>query len=175
MLRFAALLLVCAGSFAVPAAAQADDLIQLNGDPPVALGGHHNFGLLYLDGTVRLARDTSIMATDVFIGPNASVQACWDLASAGNNCTNGRSLSITASGGVAISPAIDLRGVVGTNRAGGSLIIRAGARLARRRRRHDRERSLPRAASSSSPPGSSSRRRCARPARASPCAAARAS
>lgn len=125
LLRFAALLLVCAGCFAAPAAAQADDLIQLNGDPPVTLSGGMSFGLLYLDGVVRLGGDTSITANDVFIGPDATLLTCYDLVTAGNNCTNGRSLSITASGGVAISPAIDLRGLVGTNRPGGSLGISA--------------------------------------------------
>ena len=124
MLRFAALLLVCAGCFAGPAIAQADDLIQLNGDPPVTLSGGVGYGLLYLDGLVRLAGDTSITATDVFIGPDATLATCFD--GVGNNCTSGRSLTITASGGVAISPGIDLRGVVGANRSGGTLVIRAG-------------------------------------------------
>ena len=105
LLRFALLLaLVFAGFVAVPAAAQADDLIQLSGDPPVTLSGPVSYGLLYLDGTVRLAGDTSITATDVFIGPDAQLQTCWDVASMGSNCTSGRSLAIIASGGVAISP-----------------------------------------------------------------------
>ena len=125
ILRFAALLLACLGCFAAPAVAQADDLIQLNGDPPVTLSGGVSYGLLYLDGTVRLAGDTAITATDVFIGPDASLQTCYDLATNGNNCANGRSLGITATGGVAISPAIDLRGAVGPNRAGGTLVIHA--------------------------------------------------
>ncbi len=124
-LRIAALVLVCAGCFAAPAIAQADDIIQLNGDGPVTLQGNYNFGLLYLDGVVRLAANTSITANDVFIGPDAALQTCWDIGTAGQNCTAGRSLSITASGGVAISPAIDLRGLIGTNRPGGSLAIRA--------------------------------------------------
>ena len=100
-------LVVCLGCFAGPAAAQADDLIQLNGDPPVTLSGGVGYGLLYLDGAVRLAGDTSITATDVFIGPDAPLPTCFD--GVGNNCTSGRSLTINASGGVAISPAIDLR------------------------------------------------------------------
>jgi hypothetical protein len=129
MLRALALLLACAGIFAVPAAAHADDLIQLNGDTPVTFAGTYSYGLLYLDGAVRLSGDTSITATDVFIGPDASLQTCYDLATAGNNCTNGRSLTITATGGVAIQPAIDLRGAVGANRAGGALVIHA-ARVA---------------------------------------------
>jgi hypothetical protein len=125
-LRFAALVLACAGCFVVPAAAQAGDLIQLNGDPPVTLYGTASYGLLYLDGVVRLAGDAGINATDVFIGPDATLQTCYDSATNGaNNCINGRSLGITASGGVAISPAIDLRGGVGPNRGGGTLIIRA--------------------------------------------------
>ena len=108
-----ALLLVSAGLFPIPAAARADDLIQLNGDLPVTLSGGVSYGLLYLDGNVRLAGDTAITATDVFIGPDASLQTCYDIGTTGNNCTAGRSLTITASGGVAISPAIDLRGAVG--------------------------------------------------------------
>ncbi|MDX6561455.1 MAG: hypothetical protein QOD65_1269, partial [Gaiellales bacterium] len=124
-LRCAALLLACAGCFAAPVAAKADDFIQLNGDPPVTLSGSASYGLLYLDGVVRLAGDTGITATDVFIGPDASLQTCFDVATNGNNCVNGRSLGISASGGVTISPAIDLRGAIGPNRGGGTLTIRA--------------------------------------------------
>jgi hypothetical protein len=126
-LRLALLVVLAAlGLVAVPAA-QADDLIQLNGDLPVTLQGGVSYGLLYLDGTVRLAGDTAITATDVFIGPDAQLQTCFIVNA--NDCTNGRSLSITASGGVAISPAINLSGGTGTNRQGGSLTIHA-ARVA---------------------------------------------
>jgi hypothetical protein len=126
-LRLALLVALAAvGLVAVPAA-QADDLIQLNGDPPLTLSGNNVYGLLYLDGNVRLGGDTTITATDVFIGPDAQLQTCFIVNA--NDCTNGRSLSITASGGVAISPAIDLRGGTGANRAGGSLAIH-GARVA---------------------------------------------
>jgi hypothetical protein len=122
-LRLALLVVLAAlGLVAVPAA-QADDLIQLNGDLPVTLQGGVSYGLLYLDGTVRLAGDTAITATDVFIGPDAQLQTCFIVNA--NDCTNGRSLSITASGGVAISPAINLSGGTGTNRQGGSLTIHA--------------------------------------------------
>jgi hypothetical protein len=125
-LRFAVpLLLASALCIAAPAAAQADDLIQLNGDPPVTLSGGVSYGLLYLDGTVRLAGDTAITANDVFIGPDASLQTCFDAPTNDNNCVNGRSLAINASGGVAISPAIDLRGAAGPNRSGGTLVIHA--------------------------------------------------
>jgi hypothetical protein len=122
-LRFGALVLACAGCFVAPAVAEADDLIQLNGDPPVTFSGGAGYGLLYLDGVVRLAGDTGITANEVFIGPDATIQGCYD---PGNNCVNGRSLSIVATGGVAISPAIDLRGLVGPSRVGGNLTIRAG-------------------------------------------------
>jgi hypothetical protein len=129
-LRRLALLAALAGVglVAVPAIAQADDLIQLNGDLPVTLQGGVSYGLLYLDGNVRLAGDTSIFAGDVFIGPDAQLQTCF-AGGNGNDCGNGRSLSITATGGVAISPAIDLRGGVGTSRSGGTLVIHA-ARVA---------------------------------------------
>jgi len=49
-LRLALLVALAAlGLVAVPAA-QADDLIQLNGDLPVTLSGNNVYGLLYLDG-----------------------------------------------------------------------------------------------------------------------------
>ena len=52
MLRLAVVLLVaCVGCIAGPAVAQADDLIQLNGDPPVTFAGRPSYGLLYLDGS----------------------------------------------------------------------------------------------------------------------------
>ena len=114
---FAALAAV--GLVVVPAA-QADDLIQLNGDLPVTFAGGYSYGLLYLDGAVRLNGDTSITATDVFIGPDAQFDGC---AEAG--CVNGHSLTINASGGVAISPAISLQGRNGANRVGGTLAIHA--------------------------------------------------
>src|SRR4029078_5747242 len=82
-LRIAALMLVCVGCFAAPAVGQADDIIQLSGDGPVTLQGNYNFGLLYLDGVVRLAANTSITANDVFIGPDAALQTCWDIGTAG--------------------------------------------------------------------------------------------
>ncbi|MDP9256040.1 MAG: hypothetical protein M3Q31_05735, partial [Actinomycetota bacterium] len=116
--------LAALGLVAVPVA-QADDLIQLNGDPPVTLSGPVSYGLLYLDGNVRLSGDAAITATDVFIGPDAQLQTCYDPVTDGNNCTSGRSLAIIASGGVAISPGIDLRGAVGPNRPGGTLVIHA--------------------------------------------------
>ena len=122
-LRLALLVALAAvGLVAVPAA-QADDLIQLNGDLPVTLSGQVSYGLLYLDGTVRLAGDTAITATDVFIGPDAELQTCFVVNA--NDCTSGRSLAIIAAGGVAISPAIDLRGGTGANRPGGTLVINA--------------------------------------------------
>ena len=64
--------------------------------------------------------------TDVFIGPDAQLQTCFDADRNGNDCTTAARSRSRPSGGVAISPAIDLRGAVGTNRAGGSLAIRAG-------------------------------------------------
>ena len=123
--RLVALFVACASFVAAPALAQGADLIQLNGDPPITLQGINDYGLLYLDGVVRLSGDTGINATNVFIGPDAQLQTCYDSATDGNNCINGRSLGINASGGVAISPAIDLRGGVGPNRTGGTLAITA--------------------------------------------------
>jgi hypothetical protein len=122
MLRLAAFLLVaCVGCIAGPAVAQADDLIQLNGDPPVTFAGGYGYGLLYLDGTVHLNGDTTLSATDVFIGPDAQFDGCAEVG-----CVNGHSLTINASGAVSISPAISLQGRNGTNRIGGSLAIHAG-------------------------------------------------
>ena len=122
MLRMAVVLLVaCVGCIAGPAVAQADDLIQLNGDPAVTFAGGYAYGLLYLDGAVRLNGDTAITATDVFIGPDAQFDGCAEVG-----CVNGHSLTINASGGVAISPAISLGGKNGANRVGGTLAIHAG-------------------------------------------------
>ena len=120
-----ALVLACAGCFAAPAAAQADDLIQLNGDPPVTLSGGVQLRAA-LPGRRRAPRRRHVDHGDRRL--HRARRAAADvlrLARAGNNCTNGRSLTINASGGVAISPAIDLRGLVGTNRSGGALVIRA--------------------------------------------------
>ena len=78
--RLVALLVACASFSAAPALAQGADLIQLNGDPPITLQGVSNYGLLYLDGVVRLSGDTGINATDVFIGPDAQLQTCYDIA-----------------------------------------------------------------------------------------------
>jgi hypothetical protein len=122
--RLAVLAALAAVGLGVVPAAQADDLIQLNGDLPVTFAGGYAYGLLYLDGSVRLTGDTSITATDVFIGPDAQFDGC---AEAG--CVNGHSLTINATGGVAISPAISLQGRNGANRVGGTLVIHA-ARVA---------------------------------------------
>ena len=162
------------GCIAGPAAAQADDLIQLNGDPPVTLAGGVGYGLLYLDGAVRLAGDTAITATDVFIGPDAQLRPA-STRQAGNNCANGRSLTITASGGVAISPAIDLRGRRRRQSLGRHARDprRRASRSAAASRRPARTRRP--AASRSTRPGSSSRRPCTRPGAGISCTAAAAS
>ena len=104
---------------------QADDLIQLNGDLPVTLSGGVSYGLLYLDGTVRLAGDTAITANDVFIGPDAQLQTCFD---PGATATTARTAARSRSRPRAASrsrPRSTCAAAVGTNRAGGTLVIHA--------------------------------------------------
>ena len=109
--------------------ANAADLIQLSGEDPVRFDGAVSYDRLFLDGVVRLGSDAAISATEVTIGPNAQLQLCWvDNGTANglnDTCVNGRNLSITSSGGIAIAPGIDLTGGnAAVARPGGSLVLR---------------------------------------------------
>ena len=120
------------------AAAHADDLIQLSGDPPVTIAGNVSYGLLYLDGTVRFSGDTAITATDVFIGPDAQLLTCFDRRRRQQLRERPLDLDHRQPAASRSRPAIDLRGGVG-HQSHRRLARRQGrARLARRPGRHDR-------------------------------------
>jgi hypothetical protein len=105
------------------ASASAGDLIQLNGDPTVVLNGPYAFGHVFIDGVVKLAGDTTINASDVYIGPDAQFVPCFVQGVGDNACTDGRSLTIQASGPVSLATSLDLQGANVTPRAGGSLRV----------------------------------------------------
>ena len=75
------------------------------------------YGLLYLDGAVRLNGDTSITATDVFIGPDAQFDGCAEATTA-SMATRSRSTPRAASPS---PPPSASRAPYGTNRVGGTL------------------------------------------------------
>jgi hypothetical protein len=102
--------------------ARADDLLLLNGDE-VTLSGAHQYGFVYVDGTMRLSGDTSITANSIYIGPNAYVPTCFVPGSGDNACTNGRNLTLRANGKLTVSSRIDLTGGTGTPRTAGSLAL----------------------------------------------------
>ena len=103
-------------------AARADDLLILNGDS-ITLSGSHQYGFVYLDGDMRLDGDTSISASSIYIGPSAYIATCFVAGVGDNGCPNGRSLTLSASGRVTLSPGIDLTGGTGAPRSGGTLRV----------------------------------------------------
>src|SRR5258708_3057048 len=88
------------------AVAQADDLLVLNGDS-VALGGAHQYGLVYIDGGLNLTGDTSISADSIYIGPDAYLDTCYVDDAHQNGCTSGRSLTLSAGGPVTVAQGIN--------------------------------------------------------------------
>ncbi|MHB8695256.1 MAG: beta strand repeat-containing protein [Solirubrobacteraceae bacterium] len=124
--RFVAVLLGAAtwllvGAVAA-AVAQADDLLVLNGDS-VALQGAHQYGLVYIDGALKLTGDTSISANSIYIGPDAYLDTCYVDDAHQNSCTSGRSLTLSAGGPVTVAQGIDLTAGSGTVRSAGSLSL----------------------------------------------------
>jgi hypothetical protein len=101
-------------------AAWADDLLLLNGDS-ITLSGAHQYGFVYVDGAMRLSGDTSISANSIYIGPNAYVPTCYVPGSGDNACTNGRNLTLRATGKLTVSSRIDLTGATGSPRSAGNL------------------------------------------------------
>jgi hypothetical protein len=104
-------------------AARADDLLVLNGDTETLSGGQQ-FGIVYIDGVLQLAGDTSITASSIYIGPDAQIDSCYVAGGGGGGdaCTNGRSLSLASAGPLTVATPIDLTG--GHNpSAGGSLSL----------------------------------------------------
>lgn len=127
-MRTIALLAVLGAAAAFAPAAGAVDLILLNGDQPRELQGVNTYGIVYVDSQIRLVGDTTINADSVYLGPNASIGACYV---ADNNdssaCTSGRNLTINAAGSVTVNPSITLRAPdVSAPVTGGSLSISAG-------------------------------------------------
>jgi hypothetical protein len=95
-------------------AASAADLLVLNGDPPVTLSGSVQYGLVYVDGELRLTGDTQINAASIYIGPDASIDTCYVPGSGDGQCTAGRSLTLVSAGPLTVAPAISLEsGVAG--------------------------------------------------------------
>jgi hypothetical protein len=111
-------------ALALPAPAQAaPDLYLLDGDPPLTLSGTATYGPVYIDSGVVLAGDGVLVASSVYIGPNAYVDGCPD-----NLCGDGRSLEIRATGAVELANGVDLEGSSGDGHAAGSLTLR-GSRV----------------------------------------------
>ncbi len=103
-------------------AAQADDLLILNGDS-ITLSGGHSYGFVYVDGGMRLTGDTSISASSIYFGPNAYLATCFVAGVGDNGCTAGRSLTLSSSGRLVISSGIDLTGGSGSPQPGGNLTL----------------------------------------------------
>jgi hypothetical protein len=103
-------------------AASAADLLVLNGDPPVTLSGSVQYGLVYVDGELRLTGDTQINAASIYIGPDASIDTCYVPGSGDGQCTAGRSLTLVSAGPLTVAPAINLESGA-TNGPGGSLAL----------------------------------------------------
>jgi hypothetical protein len=101
-------------------AASAADLLVLNGDPPVTLSGSVQYGIVYVDGELRLTGDTQINAASIYIGPDASIDTCYVPGSGDGQCTAGRSLTLVSAGPLTVASAINLEtGVI--NGPGGNL------------------------------------------------------
>src|SRR4051794_2073094 len=127
--RRAALLAAAAVALGAGApAADASDLLVLDGEQ-AQLQGANDYGIVYIDGELRLTGDTTITAGSVYIGPNAYLRTCF-VPAAGDTCTAGRSLTIRSATSLTIEPAIDLSARSGTARPGGALILVGGTDVA---------------------------------------------
>ncbi len=104
------------------ASARADDLLVLNGDSET-LSGAQQFGLVYIDGELRLSGDTSITASSIYIGPDASVISCFVAGEGDDSCTAGRSLTLQSRGPLTVATPIDLTGGTGPLQPGGNLTL----------------------------------------------------
>jgi hypothetical protein len=102
------------------AGASAADLLVLNGDPPVTLSGSVQYGIVYLDGDLRLTGDTVISAASIYIGPDAYIDSCYVPGSGDGQCSAGRSLTLVSSGPLTVATGISLQSGA-TNGPGGSL------------------------------------------------------
>ena len=94
---------------AAAAPAQAADLLVLEGDE-VLLGGAAAYGIVYVDGTVRLTGDTAIYAQSIYVGPNARVLTCHVPGVGDDACGAGRNLTLKSPGPVTVAQSLDLTG-----------------------------------------------------------------
>jgi hypothetical protein len=108
--------------------------VALKGDPAVVVAGTHRDGIVFVDTTLRLAGDTTILADEVYVGPNARLSTCWAPNGTPDDnddgCANGRSLAIHAAGAVSIAAGIDLTGGSGGPTAHGGNLVLSGASIA---------------------------------------------
>ena len=104
------------------AAASAADLLVLNGDPPVTLSGAQSYGIVYVDGEVRLTGDTTINAGSIYFGPDAQIDTCYVPGSGDGQCVGGRSLTLHSSGPLTVATGVDLESGA-THGPGGNLSL----------------------------------------------------
>lgn len=90
------------------AAASAADLLVLNGDPAVTLSGTQSYGIVYVDGVLRLTDNTTINAASIYFGPDAQIDTCYLLGVGDGRCVGGRSLTLHSSGPLTVATGIDL-------------------------------------------------------------------
>ena len=99
----AATFLVTFLSLAGAQIASADNLLLLDGEKAV-ISGNLNYGLVYVDGELRLTGDTSITAGSIYFGPNANIEHVRRRGHGPrhrrNACTQGRSLTLSSPGPV---------------------------------------------------------------------------
>jgi hypothetical protein len=104
------------------AGASAADLLILNGDPPATLSGAQQYGIVYIDGALRLTGDTTINAASIYFGPDASIDTCYVPGTGDGQCAGGRSLTLNSSGPLTVATGIDLESGV-TSGPGGNLYL----------------------------------------------------
>jgi len=90
------------------AAASAADLLVLNGDQPVTLSGIQSYGIVYVDGELRLTGDTTINASSIYFGPDAQISTCYVAGGGDGQCAGGRSLTLHSAGPLTVATGIDL-------------------------------------------------------------------
>ena len=110
------------------ATASASDLLVLSGDPAVTLSGTQSYGIVYVDGELRLTGDTTIRAASIYLGPDARIDTCYVPGLGDGQCIGGRSLALQSAGPLTVATGIDLESGV-TNGPGGNLSLR-GASIA---------------------------------------------
>ena len=125
-------LLVClsvlVASALIAPAAQAANLIAIQGDPEIYMEGTFTYDLVYVDGPgLHLAGSTVINAREVILGPNTVIDSCA-LPPANATCpanTDSRGLTISAIGGISIANGISL--TPQGNGFGGPLTLSGGS------------------------------------------------